>query len=160
MTNRKGCSVCFLGFFLRKSVDSADKTSWKSVKRLHYASRGLRWRRWSQTSKMRCCDTLSDKISTDKIFVGQNFSSDKIFVTDPNFRQFCPNICLQNSISSDKIFVGQNFSTDKIFVTDPQNSSVLSDEILSDKVIVSILTYTLGGVRKKSQKRMVGIWPK
>ena len=79
-------------------------------------------------------DTLSDKISSDKIFVGQNFSSDKIFVTDPNFRQFCPNICLQNSISSDKIFVGQNFSTDKIFVTDPQNSSVLSDEILSDKV--------------------------
>ena len=27
------------------------------------------------------------------------------------------------------------FSSDKIFVTDPQNSSILSDEILSDKVL-------------------------
>ena len=34
--------------------------------------------------------TLSDKISSDKIFDGQNISSDKIFDTEPKFRQFCP----------------------------------------------------------------------
>ena len=35
-------------------------------------------------------DTLSDKSSSDKIFDGQNISSDKIFDTKPKFRQFCP----------------------------------------------------------------------
>ena len=34
--------------------------------------------------------TLSDKISADKIFGGQNFSADKIFGTISKFRQFCP----------------------------------------------------------------------
>ena len=34
--------------------------------------------------------TLSDKISSDKIFVGQNFSSDKIFDTFPKIRHFRP----------------------------------------------------------------------
>ena len=34
--------------------------------------------------------TLSDKTMSDKIFVGQNFSSDKIFVTSEKFRHFCP----------------------------------------------------------------------
>ena len=43
--------------------------------------------------------TLSDKISTDEIFVGQNFSTDKIFDTFLNFRQFCPT----------KIFVRRTF---------------------------------------------------
>ena len=40
-----------------------------------------------------CCwlaHTLSDKISADKIFDGQNFSLDKIFGTKSKFRQFCP----------------------------------------------------------------------
>ena len=38
--------------------------------------------------------TLSDKISSDKIFDGQNISSDKIFDTKPKFRHFCPtNLC-------------------------------------------------------------------
>merc|ERR1719505_389315 len=32
----------------------------------------------------------TDKISSDKIFDGQNISSDKIFDTKPKFRQFCP----------------------------------------------------------------------
>ena len=36
------------------------------------------------------CSTLSDKISADKIFGGQNFSVDKIFDTNSKFRQFCP----------------------------------------------------------------------
>ena len=44
------------------------------------------------------------------------------------------------NISSDKIFVGQNFSTDKIFDTNPKNSTVLSVEILSDKVFLCSLT--------------------
>ena len=35
-------------------------------------------------------NTLSDKISSDKIFDGQNISSDKTFDTKPKFRQFCP----------------------------------------------------------------------
>ena len=34
--------------------------------------------------------TLSDKISSDKIFDGQNVSSDKIFDTKLEFRHFCP----------------------------------------------------------------------
>ena len=34
--------------------------------------------------------TLSDKISTDKIFGGQNFSAGKTFGTKSKFRQFCP----------------------------------------------------------------------
>ena len=34
--------------------------------------------------------TLSDKISSDKIFDGQNISSDKKFDAKPKFRQFCP----------------------------------------------------------------------
>ena len=33
--------------------------------------------------------TLSDKTMSDKIFVGQNFSLDKIFVTIGKFRHFC-----------------------------------------------------------------------
>ena len=46
--------------------------------------------------------TLSDKISSDKIFVGQNISSDKIFDTEPKFRQFCPtNFCLIRYILRD-----------------------------------------------------------
>ena len=34
-------------------------------------------------------DTLSDKISADKIFGGQNFSAHKIFGTKSKFRQIC-----------------------------------------------------------------------
>ena len=74
--------------------------------------------------------TLSDKTSSDKIFVGQNFSSDKIFVTFPNFRHFCPTkrfqtinlLCYETGLCSAKMvrgarkrhlnlrhFVGHNF---------------------------------------------------
>ena len=62
-------------------------------------------------------DTLSDKSSSDKIFDGQNISSDKIFDTKPKFRQFCPIftwLCIE---ILDKIFDGQNVSSDKIFDT-------------------------------------------
>ena len=72
--------------------------------------------------------TLSDKISLDKIFVGQNNAWNKIFYTKPKFRQFCP------------IFVwllywnnGQNFRRTK-FSTPSQILTVLSDEFLSEKV--------------------------
>ena len=41
-------------------------------------------------SRHRQLNTLSDKISSDKIFDGQNILSDKIFDTKPKFRQFCP----------------------------------------------------------------------
>ena len=34
--------------------------------------------------------TLSDKTMSDKIFVGQNFPPDKIYVTSEKFRHFCP----------------------------------------------------------------------
>ena len=44
-------------------------------------------------------NTLLDKISTNKIFIGQNFSTDRIFDTFQNFRQFCPT----------KIFVRRTF---------------------------------------------------
>ena len=64
--------------------------------------------------------TLSDKISTDKIFVGQNFSPDEIFDTDPNFRQFCPNICLQNSISTEKFLMDKIFGRTKFSTLTPK----------------------------------------
>ena len=34
--------------------------------------------------------TLSDKISADKIFGGQNFSANKIFGSKPDYRHLCP----------------------------------------------------------------------
>ena len=79
-------------------------------------------------------NTLSDKISSDKIFVGQNISSNKIFDTKPKFRQVCPVFAwllywnIGQNFRRTKFFVGQNFRHQ------PKISTLLSDEFLSDKV--------------------------
>ena len=67
--------------------------------------------------------TLSDKIS-----------SDKIFNTKSKHRQFCPTFVWLLYWNIGKIFEGQNFSSDKIFDTKPKFRQ-LSDEFLSDRVI-------------------------
>ena len=78
--------------------------------------------------------TLSDKISSDKIFDGQNISSDKIFDTKPKFRHFCPIFAwllywnIGQNFRRTKFFVGQNFRHQA------EISTILSDEFLSDKV--------------------------
>ena len=54
-------------------------------------------------------NTLSDKISSDKIFDGQNISSDKISTPSRNFDsfvRFLPDFGIE---ILDKIFDGQNF---------------------------------------------------
>ena len=83
--------------------------------------------------------TLSDKSSLDKIFDGQNFSSDKIFDTKPKFRHFCPIFVwllywnIGQNFRRTKFFVGQNFRHQA------EISTILSDEFLSDKVIAIIV---------------------
>ena len=67
--------------------------------------------------------------------------SDKIFVTSRKFRHFCPTLfCPMRYYqplrhATDKIFVGRNYSSDKIFRHISQISSLLSDIVLSDKII-------------------------
>ena len=64
--------------------------------------------------------TLSDKISSDKIFLGQNISSEKFSTPSPNFDtfvQFLPDFCIE---IFDEIFDGQYFSSDKLFDTKPK----------------------------------------
>ena len=58
-------------------------------------------------------NTLSDKMSTDKIFVGQNYSWDKIFDTYPKFRQFCPT----------KIFIRRSFVRNLLYRNSSLNRS-------------------------------------
>ena len=92
-------------------------------------------------------NTLSGKISPDKIFAGQNISSDKIFDTKPKFRQFCPIFAwllywnIGQNFRRTKCFVGQNFRHQA------EISTLLSDEFLSDKV--SRLVYCCKEIRYK-----------
>ena len=78
--------------------------------------------------------TLSDKISPDKIFVGQNISSDKILDTKPKFRQLCLIFAwlfywnIEQNFRRIKLFLGQNFQRQA------EMSTILPDEFLSDKV--------------------------
>ena len=74
----------------------------------------------------------------DTIFDGQNFSSDKIFDIKPKFRQFCPNLpdfCIE---ILDKSFDGQNFRHQA------EISTILSDELLSDRVLSSFSQILIG----------------
>ena len=83
--------------------------------------------------------TLSDKISSDKIFVGHNISSDKTFDTRPKFRHFCPIFAqllywnIGQNFRQTKFFVGQNFWHQA------EISTTLCDEFLSDKVFYTKL---------------------
>ena len=76
--------------------------------------------------------TLSDKISSDKIFDGQNISSDKIFDTKPKFRHFCPIFVwllywsIGQKFRGTKCFVGQNFWHKA------EISTILFDQLVSE----------------------------
>ena len=77
---------------------------------------------------------------SDKIFDGQNISSDKTFDTKPKFRQFCPIFAwflywnIGQNFRRTKRFVGQNFRHQA------EISTLLSDKFLSDKVCANLFT--------------------
>ena len=100
---------------------------------------------------------------SDKILVGQNISSDKIFDTEPIVWQFC-------LIFASLLYwnMGQNFRRTKYFVR--QNfrhqveiSTILSDEFLSNKVIQKIhygnvLTKSPGAYLNFLRSRVSAYW--
>ena len=73
------------------------------------------------------------KISSDKIFDGQNISSDKIFRHQAEISTILSDLCLTFVLKYwTKFFVGQNIRHQvKI-------STILSDEFLSGKVVMFI----------------------
>ena len=74
-------------FTYSRSIDTLQMTLDFAV---HFCLRIKLSRFSSENGASMIFHTLSDKTMSDKIFDGQNFSSDKIFVTSEKFRHFCP----------------------------------------------------------------------
>ena len=72
---------------------------------------------------LHCSFTLSDKISADKIFGEQNFSTDKIFGTKSDFRQFSPpKFCPIRYRTLDSLYLSRSKFGEKIVNLQPKST--------------------------------------
>ena len=87
-------------------------------------------------SRVRWLNTLPDKISSDKIFAGQNISPDKTFDIKPKIRQFCPVFAWLLYWN-----IGQNFRLTKFFVGQKFRHQAEISTILSIFCLTFVLKY-------------------